>query len=206
MEGNKELYKSEISKLLVNYKMTSEIESFLNNMIHFSFGVEQIKRGVSPFNFKFYAKSNGCLESFISKIKDISKENEDVFKVIKNKDYYFISCHRKSFECKHIVIYRGSFKGDEEFFDKVNLKFEFNYLAYDYSSNKIYAKNNDLLMYRVQNYNKNDEDEFMNDISELFCEDAASEWAECYRKVLSPLKKKCFRKTKDGKHWEMYYV
>lgn len=206
MKGNKELYKKEVNKLLENYKMSSEIASFLDNMVHISFGLEQIKRGISPFNFKFYSKNQRYLEKFISKLKNISEENDDVFRVSKHKDYYFISCVRKSFECKHIIIYRGHFKDYEDFFEKVNLNFDFNYLAYDYIDNKIYAKNDDLLEYRLENYNKDDEDELMNFVSELACEDLGGEWAECHRKGLSPLKKKCFRKTKDGKYWEMYYA
>lgn len=206
MKGNKELYKNEINKLLKRYKVSSEVDLFLKNMVHVSFGVEQIKRNVRPIDFKFYSKNQKYLDEFISKLKNISERNENVFKISKHKDYYFISCFRKSFDCRQILIYRGNFKSCDEFFRKIDLKFDFNYLAYDYTSDEIYAKNKDLLKYRVENYNNNLDDQFMNDISELFCEDAGGEWAECYRKGLSPLKKKCYRKTKDGKCWEMYYA
>lgn len=179
MKGNKDLYKSEISNLLLSYKMSSELEMFLKNFVQVSFGVEQIKRCISPHSFKFYSKNIKYLDSFIKILKNVSEQLDDVFQIVKNDEYYFISCKVKSYGCKSILIYRNHFDDSNDFFKNVDLKFDFNYLTYDYEQNEIFAKDEKLLEYRKSNYNKDINDQFMNDIRELFCEDAGNEWAYC---------------------------
>ena len=179
MESNQELYKEQIKELLQNYRISKELDEFLEKMIHVSFGVEQIKRGVIPFDFRFYAKSNNYLESLIRKLENKSDQLDDAFRIIKNNEYYFISCKAKSYGCKNILIYRKHFKNSDHFFKNVDLKFDFNYLTYDYVKNEIFARDEKLLEYRIENYNRDINDQFMNDIRELFCEDDGNEWAYC---------------------------
>ena len=203
MKSNKKLYKNEIEETLRSYSMVMWVEEFLKNMVHVGFGVEQIKRGLVPFDYKFYSKDKRFLKQFIKTLKEISKNQDDVFSISERNNYYFISCRRKKYGCKQVTIYKGDYQEADDFFDDVDLVHDFNYLAYDYDENKITAKNMNLLEYRVANYNNSDDD--FNWFKEIFCEDTGGEWASCEDLSCNPIKKRCFRKNENNL-WEVYYV
>jgi hypothetical protein len=175
MKGYKELYRSEISKLLGCYNMGGMLNEFLGNIIHIWFGVEQIKREFEPFDYKFYCKNQVFLREFIRTLRKISEDCDDVFRVLKYNDCYMISCKRKDFKCKQIQIYSGSFKNYDDFFESVDFKYDFNYLAYDYKKDELYAQNLDLLNDRLEKYNV--ESHELDWFKEIFCESGGGEWA-----------------------------
>jgi hypothetical protein len=107
----KERFEKYTRDLLVGYRLEDEIiKSFMESMIYIGFGVEQVVRKSGPMLFEFYSKNKEFTKLFITKLKEINKESDNLFSIGENDKYYYISCNRKSLQVDAFVVYKGQFK------------------------------------------------------------------------------------------------